>query len=102
MPLHSLSTFYDHGVYNHRSDHPEQESEQTCRQNQQLEMWFKNLEWTLLIMNVLVIIYLKYDICRLSMMERLNRVPHMYSLCFGYSRLPLLWSIILSVKMKGS
>ena len=29
-----------------------------------------------------------YDICRLSMMERLNRVPHMYSLCFGYSRLP--------------
>ena len=40
-------------------------------------------------------------ICRPSIMERLNRVPRMYSLCFGYSRLPLSRSIILSVKVKG-
>ena len=40
-------------------------------------------------------------ICRPSIMERLNRVPRMYSLCFGYSRLPLSRYIILSVKVKG-
>ena len=43
----------------------------------------------------------KLRLWAVNMICRLNRVPRMYSLCFGYGRLALSWSIILSVKVKG-